>query len=850
MMMADQKSDLEEARDSVTTPDRENRAKKYEEIHRKTDSKTDRKTDRKTDKKADRKTGSKPAENPSGISRFFSALFFPCAIIYHELLLRFFDADSIFFSALPLLRIALFALAAGLLLFLILDMIPAKRLSRFLGGFFSAVYLIVLCVERGMKAKFGMYYGVLAAADTAENALTGFGGDVLSTAVNLIPFILLALIPFVLYLFLRRKILRERGMRWPARVLMAVLIIAAQLSGAVFCRTEKTGPVYSYDYSMTLGIPEFGLTNSIRLELQYALFGMPMPDLESFLVTPPDETDPEGREAPGAPADPGSAGSSAGEASGSSTNEKSGSSAGETTGPSIGEAAGSSTGETTGSSTGETTESSDKTHGQPSDETAGETTESSSGESAGESSSAETAQSVEYGFNVLDSIDFAALADTAADDTERQMHQYFGSLTPSRKNEYTGMFSGKNLILICAESFDDYAVDPDLTPTLYRLTQQEGFVFTNFYQPDWSLSTCGGEFSEITGLIPHWIGRSDSARTAIDNAMPTTPGNLFRDAWYQVLAWHNGNYDYYNRDQYLSAFGYDYKGCSGGGLELPTEGWPASDKEMIEATADEYITRYVQVGQPFHAYYMTVTAHGPWSFDNNKWSAQYRDQVEEKYPELSEPCKAYLASNIELDRALEVLVKKLEDAGIANDTLIVMCADHYPYFLSVGNNQANDSTDYYNELNRCFGRPEDSEKTTSRYRSTLMMWSASIPRTVVDTPCYSCDIVPTILNLFGLEYDSRLYTGRDIFDTDYETDKYSDSMPLVIFGNNHGQGDSWITAAGVYEAVTGKFTPNPGVTVPEDYVEKVAKLVKAKLQYSKLIVTEDYYRKVFRESDE
>ena len=175
-----------------------------------------------------------------------------------------------------------------------------------------------------------------------------------------------------------------------------------------------------------------------------------------------------------------------------------------------------------------------------------------------------------------------------------------------------------------------------------------------------------------------------------------------------------------------------------------------------------------------------------------------------------------------------------------------MCADHYPYFLYQGNSQQGDTTDYYNELNVLFGRPKDDEKVTSRYRNTLLMWSASIPRTVVDTPCYSCDIVPTVANLFGLEYDSRLYTGRDIFATNYEADKYSTCMPLVIFANNHGQGNSWITAAGTYEASTGKFTANEGVTVSDDYVSKVKSLVSGKIQMSKKIITEDYYSKIFK----
>jgi len=149
--------------------------------------------------------------------------------------------------------------------------------------------------------------------------------------------------------------------------------------------------------------------------------------------------------------------------------------------------------------------------------------------------------------------------------------------------------------------------------------------------------------------------------------------------------------------------------------------------------------------------------------------------------------------------------------------------------------------DYYNEL-RGF---EDTEKDTSRFRNTLLMWSGAIQEPIeVDTPCSSIDIVPTLCNLFGLDYDSRLYSGRDIFAPNYEVDQASTSMPLVVFANT-GFGSSWITAAGTYEASTDTFIPNEGVEVGEDYVSDVSLLVNAKISYAKLILEQDYFSTLF-----
>ncbi len=210
-------------------------------------------------------------------------------------------------------------------------------------------------------------------------------------------------------------------------------------------------------------------------------------------------------------------------------------------------------------------------------------------------------------YNTLD-IDFGTLAETETNKTLKGMHQYFGALIPSAKNEYTGLFEGKNLILITAEGFATPAIDEELTPTLYRLTH-EGFVFQNFYQPDWTQSTCGGEFAITTGIIPNWVNSkrgSLAAQASIDNQMPITLAHLFAFRGYNVPAWHYGVYTYYDRNLYLSNFGYDYAGCEGGGLELPYNGWPRSDLEMMEATADSYINDYVEHGTVRTAFLPTL----------------------------------------------------------------------------------------------------------------------------------------------------------------------------------------------------------------------------------------------------
>ena len=432
---------------------------------------------------------------------------------------------------------------------------------------------------------------------------------------------------------------------------------------------------------------------------------------------------------------------------------------------------------------------------------------------------------VVYDYNKMD-LDFEATSQLVGGQTLENIHKYFSSITASQKNEYTGMFAGKNLIQITAEAFSPYVISKELTPTLYKLTH-EGFVFTNYYQPGWGQSTTGGEFAAMTGVIPTWINNNLSFYVSSKDYMPFALGNQFRALGYTTVAYHNNSYTYYNRHLTHPNLGYDYYG-QGNGLNITGPGWPYSDLEMMELTAPAYIEDYVNSGKPFHAYYMSVSGHANWGW-GNAMSAKNREAAVTAYPNASQPVQGYIAANLELEHALTYLLEQLEAAGIADDTVICLTADHYPYAL------VTDDVDYYQELS---GIP-DSELDISRYRNTLIMWCGSMETPVtVNTPCSAIDIVPTLSNLFGLEYDSRLLSGRDVFAQNYNASQASTCMPLVILPTNRG--NSWITAAGTYDAKTRTFTPNPGITVADNYVDTVAALVDAKFSYARLLIQYDY----------
>ncbi len=432
---------------------------------------------------------------------------------------------------------------------------------------------------------------------------------------------------------------------------------------------------------------------------------------------------------------------------------------------------------------------------------------------------------VVYTPNVIESLDLMSLAASESNSTIKTMHEYFASVEPTMKNEYTGKFEGKNLIFIVAEGFSPYAVSEGLTPTLYKLSH-EGIQCTNYYTPGWGVSTSDGEYTSLLGLMPA-TGVKSMAYSA-DRNMYFALGNRMKAEGYNTYAYHNHTYTYYGRDKSHPNLGYTYKGI-GNGLELdyseyyPGKNtktrWPNSDYLMAQATADEYMAS----GEPFHTYYLTVSGHMLYTFMGNSMSAYHKSKVADL--PYSDEVKAYLACQIELDLMLEELIRKLEEYGIAEDTVLVVTADHYPYGL-----QQSGEPDFYSEL-----AGKDTTSTFEKYRNTLIMWHKGMESIVIDEPVYSIDLLPTLSNLFGLEYDSRLLMGRDFL---------SDAPALVCFADR-----SWITEYGRYDSKTKTFTLAAGQEWTEEnkkeYVSAINTVVRRKFDFSNLILKNDYYNELF-----
>ena len=417
-------------------------------------------------------------------------------------------------------------------------------------------------------------------------------------------------------------------------------------------------------------------------------------------------------------------------------------------------------------------------------------------------------------YNVIESIDFTALADSTDSDILKATDEYLSNATPTRKNNYTGLLKDYNLITICAESFCPWFISEELTPTLYKLSHT-GILFENYYGTFQSVTT-NGEYTMCMGLYP------DMSRTKTDssfnvagtNYLPFCLGNALKGMGYQAWGYHDYIGDFYNRNITHANMGYTFKAADSG-LAMKID-WPSSDLEMMEASVDDYINS----GEPFHAYYMTFSGHYQYNWDN-AMSAKNHDAVKDL--PYSEPVKAYIACNLELEYALEYLMQRLEEAGVADKTCIVLTNDHYPYGLT---------EDEYNEL---AGQTLDT--TFEKYRNSFICYVPGLSENiVVDEYCSTADILPTLLNLFGVDYDSRLLAGTDVL---------SSGLHVAVLSDK-----SFLTKTFRYDAGTETAIPaDESITVSDKLVKTYRLYVDSRFQLSGNILNSDYYAHVFaRES--
>lgn len=424
----------------------------------------------------------------------------------------------------------------------------------------------------------------------------------------------------------------------------------------------------------------------------------------------------------------------------------------------------------------------------------------------------------QYVPQIDENINLTRLYNSTDDDELKSITAYFSGVQPTYTDEYTGMFKDYNVVFVTAESLSTYGISKEATPTLYKI-YHKGFEFTNFYNPLWYHSTIDGEFANCLSQYP--ASSKWSFEESADTYQPYALGNILNSQGYKSYGYHDFDATYYDRTSTHPNMGYTTFKAIGAGLDIPDHVM-YSDLECIEAVYNDFID-----DDHFNMYLMSFSGHLPYNYDNQYICQKNREEAESLLSGkgYSDEAVAYVAAQMELDKALEYLMDKLEEAGKLDNTLFIVAPDHYPYGLSDG---------VYNELAGKDIEDDDFEL----HRNQFGIWSSSMKKPVVTNKlCASIDILPTVLNLLGADFDSRLLAGRNIL---------SDSDELVIFADQ-----SFITDKIKYDAATGETTYLvPESQLPDGYLDSMIAEVENRLYISDEVIDTDYFSFVYGKSSD
>lgn len=411
----------------------------------------------------------------------------------------------------------------------------------------------------------------------------------------------------------------------------------------------------------------------------------------------------------------------------------------------------------------------------------------------------------------IDDTAWNALIENETNSTYNKLNNYFINRTITPKNEYTGIFEGKNLIVILMESTNEIFINEKEYPTLYKL-YTEGFSFRNNYSPRNNCSTGNNEMTSMTSLFT--INNTCTANTYKKNVYPEAIFNIFNNKGYNTSSYHDyAEYYYARRTIHPNMGSMAYRNVTE--LKIPWssvyEEWP-SDTELVEKATPYFINQ-----DHFMAYLTTVTPHQPYTV-SSEMGDKHLDELSEY--DYSINTKRYMSKLKELDAALKLLLEKLEEAGKLDDTVIALFADHYPYGLTT------------KQINQVL--PYDVTVNNEVDRTTMVIYNSATPGKAITKYTSIIDLLPTLLNMFNMDYDPRLYLGTDIF---------SDNHGRTVFADG-----SWQDDKGYYSATKGTFIPkNSEDTYTSEELLAINSEINTRQKMSALAIKNDYFNYLFKE---
>ena len=427
-----------------------------------------------------------------------------------------------------------------------------------------------------------------------------------------------------------------------------------------------------------------------------------------------------------------------------------------------------------------------------------------------------------------------------SDNASKTFREYYSKPNIKQTNEYTNIFNGKNVIVIHAESLQNFVINKkingkEITPNLNKLINKS-LYFNNFYALDSVGTSSDSEFTFSTSLLPtnngtvfinYWNRKYESIQ------------KKFNDAGYYTFSMHANNGTFWNRNIMYNSLGYqkfynyesDYTIDEIIGLGLSDESFFRQSLTKLKEINEK--------GQNFYGTLITLSNHTPFTnegkdLSNFDVSSYHYDKngklITDNYLEGT-ILGSYIKSVHYADKALGEFIDGLEKEGLLENTVLIIYGDHdakikksqfeyfYNYDRKTGKVIEKDSIDY---------KVIDDIDYELLRSVPFIIYSKDIEPKVISKVSSMLDAFPTIANMFGFE--TKYTLGSDIFD---------DKDNIVVFPNGN-----WLTDKMYYDTKRDSFKAlEDNLVVKNDYIEQNNLIAQNKINISNYIIMYDLIRK-------
>ena len=382
--------------------------------------------------------------------------------------------------------------------------------------------------------------------------------------------------------------------------------------------------------------------------------------------------------------------------------------------------------------------------------------------------------------------------------------QYFADRGEHTDNEMTGIFEGKNVVMVLMESMDDWMIQKENTPTICRL-MEEGINFTNFYTPGYgSARTLNSEFCMNTGVYLPTTG--SYVFDYVTNSFSQSIASQMTQNGYSAKVFHYNSPSFYSRGVFEPAMGYESYVC----YEDYTQDTDALYSDTLLFDMEEISDLFFREGATFNTI-ITRSAHLSYKYNEvlSHYALKQYPQYKGLYDSEEEDCARVKAKLV--DNMFARLLQELEAQGQLENTVIIAMTDHYTYG--------------YKNMDELYAHSGVSTELLLE-RTPCFVWSYGGPTMEVTKELNTADFLPTMLNLLGIDPPYN-YLGQDAFDPNYEG--------YVLFPDG-----SWICDGVAWQ--NDKILMNKeNRTVTQEEIEKIAVLSAEYRNISNLLLTCNYY---------